>query len=70
MDIAFIHFASLTYPCSLNERDLKKFVNVNIIVKNNIANSKFCLITKNNAAKLEHATKIVETIFSFIVVTS
>lgn len=67
MDIFFIHPDSLIYPCSLNDFARKKFENVNINVKKKIANSKFCFITKNSAAKLEQATNIVESIFSFIV---
>ena len=65
--IFFIQPDSLIYPCSLNVRARKKFVNVNINVKNKIANSKFCLMTKNNAAKLEPATKIVDITLLFMV---
>lgn len=67
MAIFFIQPDSLMYPCSLNVRARKKFVKVNINVKKKIANSKFCFTTKNNAAKLEPATNMVEIILLFTV---
>jgi len=68
--IYFIHFASLTYPCSLKLFALKPFDKANIIVIASTAKLKCPIIMHTMAAILNTATKIEDIHFIFMLFSS